>query len=395
MKYKLSEIALFNPTETLKKGTLAKKVGMDKLQSFCRDIPDYEIAEFSGGTKFRNGDTIMARITPCLENGKTAKVNILDTEEVGFGSTEYIVFRAIDGVTDEDYLYYLVCSPIVRDIAIKSMVGSSGRQRVQTDVVKGIEVELPTLDEQRKIGSLLKSLDDKIAVNNKINENLEQQIRSLFRVRFTDNPALEKMKQVPLSDLCQIVTKGTTPTTLGKPFVKSGINFIKAESILDSHAVDKSKFAFIDEETNALLKRSVIKAGDIVFTIAGTLGRFALIDKNVLPANTNQAVAIIRADVEKVLPEYIYACFIGEWHNHYYSKRVQQAVQANLSLTTIKSLPIPLLDESEMVNFTKLIIPLIKMIKQNEIQNETLTSMRDTLLPKLVSGELDVSAVQL
>lgn len=172
MKYKLSEIALFNPTEPLKKGTLAKKVGMDKLKSFCRDIPDYEIAEFSGGMKFRNGDTIMARITPCLENGKTAKVNILDTEEVGFGSTEYIVFRAIDGVTDEDYLYYLVCSPIVRDIAIKSMVGSSGRQRVQTDVVKGIEVELPTLDEQRKIGSLLKILDDKIAVNNEINENL-------------------------------------------------------------------------------------------------------------------------------------------------------------------------------------------------------------------------------
>ena len=395
MKYKLSEIALFNPTETLKKGTLAKKVGMDKLQPFCRDIPDYEIAEFSGGMKFRNGDTIMARITPCLENGKTAKVNILDTEEVGFGSTEYIVFRAIDGVTDEDYLYYLVCSPIVRDIAIKSMVGSSGRQRVQTDVVKGIEVELPTLDEQRKIGSLLKILDDKIAVNNEINENLEQQIRSLFRLQFTDNPALEKMKQVPLSDLCQIVTKGTTPTTLGKPFVKSGINFIKAESILDSHAIDKNKFSFIDNETNALLKRSVIKAGDIVFTIAGTLGRFALIDKNVLPANTNQAVAIIRVDAEKVLPEYIYACFIGGWHNHYYKKLVQQAVQANLSLTTIKSLPIPLLDESEMVNFTKLIIPLIKIIKQHEVQNEILTSMRDTLLSKLMSGEIDVSKLDI
>lgn len=395
MKYKLSEIALFNPTETLKKGTLAKKVGMDKLQPFCRDIPDYEIAEFSGGMKFRNGDTIMARITPCLENGKTAKVNILDTEEVGFGSTEYIVFRAIDGVTDEDYLYYLVCSPIVRDIAIKSMVGSSGRQRVQTDVVKGIEVELPTLDEQRKIGSVLKILDDKIAVNNEINENLEQQIRSLFRLQFTDNPALEKMKQVPLSDLCQIVTKGTTPTTLGKPFVKSGINFIKAESILDSHAIDKNKFSFIDNETNALLKRSVIKAGDIVFTIAGTLGRFALIDKNVLPANTNQAVAIIRVDAEKVLPEYIYACFIGGWHNHYYKKRVQQAVQANLSLTTIKSLPIPLLDESEMVNFTKLIIPLIKIIKQHEVQNEILTSMRDTLLSKLMSGEIDVSKLDI
>lgn len=172
MKYKLSDVAILNPKESLKKGSIAKKVGMDKLQSFCRDIPDYELTEFTGGTKFRNGDTIMARITPCLENGKTAKVNILDENEIGYGSTEYIVFRAIKNVMDEDYLYYLVCSPMVRDIAIKSMVGSSGRQRVQTDVVKNIELELPTLDNQRKIGALLKSLDDKIALNSKINNNL-------------------------------------------------------------------------------------------------------------------------------------------------------------------------------------------------------------------------------
>ena len=311
-------------------------------------------------------------------------------------STGFVVIDVIPEKADADYLYFWLTQNIVVEqlhaIAEQSV---SAYPSIKASDIENLEIALPPLTVQKSIASILKSISDKMSHNSSINENLEQQIRSLFRVRFTDNPALEKMKQVPLSDLCQIVTKGTTPTTLGKPFVKSGINFIKAESILDSHAVDKSKFAFIDEETNALLKRSVIKAGDIVFTIAGTLGRFALIDKNVLPANTNQAVAIIRADVEKVLPEYIYACFIGEWHNHYYSKRVQQAVQANLSLTTIKSLPIPLLDESEMVNFTKLIIPLIKMIKQNEIQNETLTSMRDTLLPKLVSGELDVSAVQL
>lgn len=293
------------------------------------------------------------------------------------------------------YLYYLLKSLKPKFTAIASNKQTTGLGHVTIKDMKELMIDLPDYDTQRAIGEYLYSIDQKAYINQQINDNLEQQIRSLFRVRFTDNPALEKMKQVPLSDLCQIVTKGTTPTTLGKPFVKSGINFIKAESILDSHAIDKSKFAFIDEETNTLLKRSVIKAGDIVFTIAGTLGRFALIDKNVLPANTNQAVAIIRADVEKVLPEYIYTCFIGEWHNHYYTKRVQQAVQANLSLTTIKSLPIPLLDESEMVNFTKLIIPLIKMIKQNEVQNETLTLMRDTLLPKLMSGEIDVSAVQL
>lgn len=114
----------------------------------------------------------MARITPCLENGKTAKVNILDDGEVGFGSTEYIVFRAKENLADEDYLYYLVCSPLVRDPAIKSMVGSSGRQRVQTDVVQNLEIDIPDLDTQKKIGGILRTFDNKIALNNAINENL-------------------------------------------------------------------------------------------------------------------------------------------------------------------------------------------------------------------------------
>lgn len=172
MKYKLSDIAKFNPHESIKKGSVAKKVAMDKLKPFCRDIPEYEYAEFTGGTKFRNGDTIMARITPCLENGKTAKINIFDDGEVGFGSTEYIVLRAKENMSDEDYLYYLVCSPLVRDPAIKSMVGSSGRQRVQADVVQNLEIDVPDLYTQRKIGAILKALDDKIALNNTINNNL-------------------------------------------------------------------------------------------------------------------------------------------------------------------------------------------------------------------------------
>ncbi len=171
-KKKLSDIADFNPRETIKKGAIAKKIPMDVLRPFYRDIPYYVEECFSGGTKFRNGDTIMARITPCLENGKTAQVSILNDGEVGFGSTEYIVFRAKEGIADKDYLYYLVCSPEVREPAIKSMVGSSGRQRVQTDVVKNLEIDVPPLVEQEKIGSFLKTFDDKIALNDRINKNL-------------------------------------------------------------------------------------------------------------------------------------------------------------------------------------------------------------------------------
>jgi type I restriction enzyme S subunit len=168
---RLDEIAEFNPRELLKKGSISKKISMDKLQPFCRDVPGFELEPYSGGTKFRNGDTIMARITPCLENGKTAKISVLETGEVGFGSTEYIVFRAKDGC-DPDFLYYLVTSPIVREPAIKSMVGSSGRQRVQTDVLQTLMVKVPDLETQQSISGILKSLDDKIAANRKINDNL-------------------------------------------------------------------------------------------------------------------------------------------------------------------------------------------------------------------------------
>lgn len=118
IKYKLGEISVINPRETIKKGTIAKKVDMAVLQPFTRKIPSFEWLEYRGGTKFRNGDTIMARITPCLENGKTSQVSILDDNEVGFGSTEYIVFRAKEGISDHNFLYYLICSDIVRNPAI-------------------------------------------------------------------------------------------------------------------------------------------------------------------------------------------------------------------------------------------------------------------------------------
>lgn len=172
MRCRLSDIADFNPYESIKKGAIAKKVPVDKLKPFCQDIFEYKYTTFTGGTKFKNGDTIMARITPCLENGKTSKVNILEDGEIGLGSTEYIVFRAKENVADEDYLYYLVCSPVVREPAIKSMVVSSGRQRVQTKVLQNLEVDIPDLNTQRKISGILKSLDDKIRLNNEINENL-------------------------------------------------------------------------------------------------------------------------------------------------------------------------------------------------------------------------------
>ena len=295
-----------------------------------------------------------------------------------------------------DYIYYVLTQQEVTEhlqaIAEQSV---SAYPSIKPSDIENLELLLPDKKTQGKIVAILSSIDEKIKQNNEINNNLLEQLKAIFKHWFTDNPQLDSMSQVPLIDLCSVVTKGTTPTTLGKPFVSEGINFIKAESILDSHTIDKNKFAFIDTETNDLLKRSVICSGDIVFTIAGTLGRFALVDESVLPANTNQAVAIIRANNQKVMPEYLYSFFLGNWHNDYYTKRIQQAVQANLSLGTIKSLPIPILSDEAMKEYLGIINPIIAMTKANELEISKLEATRDALLPRLMSGELDVSELDI
>jgi len=94
----LDDVALINPTESLGKGVVAKKVAMYALQPFTRKATGFTLEKFYGGMKFRNGYTVVARITPCLENGKTAYIDLLQEEEIGFGSTEYIVLREREGL---------------------------------------------------------------------------------------------------------------------------------------------------------------------------------------------------------------------------------------------------------------------------------------------------------
>ena len=117
------------------------------------------------------------------------------------------------------------------------------------------------------------------------------------------------MKSKMLSEITSVITKGTTPTSVGCSFSESGINYIKSESITSSRMLDKSKYSFISEETHQKLKRSQIKENDILFSMAGMfLGKTGIVQADDVPANTNQAVAIIRIIPEKVNYLYVYYC---------------------------------------------------------------------------------------
>ena len=139
----LSEIANVNPTRTLSKGCIAKCYDMSCLPTRGCVPEGGEIKAYNGGVRFQNGDTLIARITPCLENGKAAYINILNDKEVAFGSTEYIVFSPVDTMPSSFY-YFLIRSKKFRAFALQYMNGSSGRQRVSGDELAAFPLTKPS-----------------------------------------------------------------------------------------------------------------------------------------------------------------------------------------------------------------------------------------------------------
>jgi len=147
---------LVNPSRKLKVGSEYTKVEMADIDEWNPRIRHFEKKLYNGGgSKFRNGDILLARITPCLENGKTVFVDILEEDECGFGSTEFIVLSGREGLTLSKFVYYLCTSSTFRQLAIDSMTGTTGRQRVPNDLFDAIKIPLPPISEQRKIVNVL------------------------------------------------------------------------------------------------------------------------------------------------------------------------------------------------------------------------------------------------
>lgn len=330
--------------------------------------------------------------------GDKIGIALLTDYDEGLVSNIYTVFE----VKDEnellpEYLMLWFSRPEFDRYARFKSHGSV-REIMDWDEMCKVELPVPSIDKQRSIVKAYQTITERIELKRRINDNLAKTIKAVFKSWFLDFDAFDGVELVQsqyglipngwhyelLGNLCDCVTKGTTPTTLGKDFTDTGINFIKGESINDDHSFNKTLFAHIDDETDELLKRSRIYVNDIVFTIAGTLGKFALVDGSVIPANTNQAVAIIRTS--KIMPAMLYSYFIGEWQVEFYKRNTQQAVQANLSLGTIKDLPILLPDSKGQDHYMQLVTPLIVGMQNNFSEIERLYELQNQLLARLSSS---------
>ncbi len=191
----LSEAVQINPSIGLKRGEVYPFVDMASVDGIQRTANAMEEREFKGsGSKFQHGDTLMARITPCLENGKIAQYKALQDQQQAYGSTEFIVLRGRLDTTTDDFVYYLTRWEEVRQYAIGQMTGTSGRQRVPVDSLDYLTVPVPPIPVQRRVAHILGTLDDKIELNRQINETLEQMAHAMFKSWFVDfDPVRAKM----------------------------------------------------------------------------------------------------------------------------------------------------------------------------------------------------------
>lgn len=403
-KQQIQNIADFNPREQLAKGALAKSVPMAMLKEFQRQITGYEIKAFNGGAKFRNGDTLLAKITPCLENGKTAFVDILDDGEVAFGSTEFIVLRA-KNETNPEFLYYFAISPDFRKRAIECMEGTSGRQRVNENTLKTLELPIPEPQTQQSIATVLSALDKKIALNKQINARLEEMAKTLYDYWFVQfdfpdasgKPYKSSGGEMVFDEtLKREIPKGWEVKSLKDVLVNCSDN-IKSEDLtsnmpytpIDSLPMRKMTFSDFQKIENA--RTSLIRYSFNDILIGAMRVYFHRVCIAPFDGITRSTTIVLKPKKQNHLP-FLYQLCNEEKTINFASKvsiGTQQPYVNWVNGLAEYKFAMPNLKLIERYSIK--IMPLIKSVITREKQNQHLTQLRDFLLPMLMNGQVSVA----
>lgn len=255
-------------------------------------------------------------------------------------NTSVVRFRPLDKeVLDAGYLFWILRSNRLVD-RLLSMKTGSAQFNVGPSHIKQLKIPLPPLEIQKQIVEELSGYQ-------KIIDGAKQ-VLSGFEIYISEE---KDWQQKPLSELTDRITKGTTPTTSGHAFVESGINYVKIESISDDGRILERKLAHITQECNTELSRSQLQENDVLFSIAGAFGRVAVVKPNLLPANTNQALAIIRLKTDKILPEFLFWVLKSQRIRKEVERLKVGVAQFNISLQQVGELliPVPPLEIQESI----------------------------------------------
>ena len=379
-----TEAVQINPKVILKRGHLYPFVDMKAVDSLWRSVAESEHRIFTGGgVGFRPYDTLMARITPCLENGKIARyVPSNNSEDSAFCSTEFIVIRGKVGITDNNFAYYLTKWQEICQFAISQMTGSSGRQSVPVESLSGFCVPVPDLPEQRAIAHILGSLDDKIELNCEMNETLEAMAQALFKGWFVDfdpviDNALDAGKTIP-EELLERATKRSSlgdarkllPADIRKlfpdEFVQSELGWIpkgwEVKTLKECSNISTGKHPPLKEKVySSATPIPIIGAGGIM-----TYTNQYLLDEPIITTGRVGTHGIIKR----------------------YEDRNWVSDNSFIIRSNIFQFAYPTIEISE--HFENMVQSLY--CHQHLLEEEiiTLIQVRDTLLPKLISGEIRI-----
>lgn len=352
----------------------------------------------SSGTKFLPGDILFARITPCLENGKIAQYQAA-VGQAGFGSTEFFVFRARSGVSDSGFIYYLATSDLIKKPAEKSMSGASGRQRADLKSIVDLEVPAPPLPTQRKIATILSTYDDLIENNRRRIMIIEEMAQNLYRewfvkfrfpghqhTRFIDSPLgriPEGWKVTTLGNLADQIRNSVNPDSLDPETPYFGLEHLPRKSISLTH------WGLAGELQSTKL---LFKKGDILF--GKIRPYFHKVGVAPLPGVCSSDAIVIRPRSADWFG--LVLCCTSSVEFVEQATATSQGTKmprANWDVLVKYQIPIP--PQPILGQFTEYINDNLSQLHNFVFRNQTLRCTRNLLLPKLISGEVDVAELDI
>ena len=376
-EYRFSDFAEINPTVKLPSKEYVSFVEMKDLDSgkrFCH--PSSERINGSG-SKFEENDTLFARITPCLENGKICQVKGLKNKK-GLGSTEFFVFRGKGKISDTDFVFYLSRWNELRSHAEINLDGTSGRQRAPKECFDDLLLNLPTdIKEQKSIANILSSLDNKIDLLHRQNATLGKMAETLFQQWFVEE-AEEEWEEKPLSSIAYF------------------LNGLACQNFPPQNDIDKLPVLKIRELTSGITENSdwattdvnpqyVVKSGDVIFAWSASLmvkiwnGENSILNQHLFKVSSDD------------YPQWFYYLWCKQHLDEFIAKAESHATtMGHIKRGDLDTVSVLIPSPVELQEMSEQMQPIFDKTKNNNNQIRTLTQLRDTLLPKLMSGEVRV-----
>ena len=313
------------------------------------------------------------------------------------------IIRANQGKLSPEFLLYSLLTKGNKNTLLTLASAGATRNALTKSMIEDFEITIPPLSEQTAIASILSAIDDKIENNLQMNKTLEEMAMTLYKHWFVDfGPFREgefvdsELGRIPkgwevkrLEEIITSLSKGTTPRQSDVDGLNVEIPFLKVKDVNDDGGIKYSGIEYIPKTVHEnQLKRSILKTNDILFSIAGTIGRVSIVPEKLDNSNCNQALAFIRLKDKNGHLPLVYYWLKSESTQREINSSIVQGVQANVSLAVLKDLRLVLADSKNMILFNVEMIPILSLIFECRTENQTLTALRDTLLPKLISGEV-------